>query len=228
MSLLSPDNRTEIKQLFEAFVGDVRLIHFTQRESPLFIPGQDCETCKDTRALLEEVVSLSEKLKLEVHELSPDNELARQYGIDRVPALIMEGDGIKGKVRYFGMPSGYEFSVLLGSLMDASKGAGDLAESSMEALQQLDKDVHIQVFVTPTCSYCPPVARLAHKIAIENEHVVADVIEVNEFPYFAQRYAIRGVPKTVINETVEFIGNVSEAQFIEHVQRATSPPETKL
>jgi Thioredoxin domain len=60
-------------------------------------------------------------------------------------------------------------------------------------------------------------------MAIENEHVMADVIEVNEFPHLAQRYVIRGVPKTVINDTVEFIGNVPESQFMEHIQRASSP-----
>jgi predicted DsbA family dithiol-disulfide isomerase len=60
-------------------------------------------------------------------------------------------------------------------------------------------------------------------MAIENSHVMADVVEVNEFPHLAQRYAIRGVPKTVINETVEFVGAVPEAQFAEHIQRASSP-----
>jgi len=60
-------------------------------------------------------------------------------------------------------------------------------------------------------------------MAIENEHIMADVIEVNEFPHLAQRYVIRGVPKTVINDTVEFIGNVPESQFMEHIQRASSP-----
>ena len=63
-------------------------------------------------------------------------------------------------------------------------------------------------------------------MAIENEHVMADVIEVNEFPHLAQRYVIRGVPKTVINDTVEFIGNVPESQFMEHIRRASSPSET--
>jgi Thioredoxin domain len=63
-------------------------------------------------------------------------------------------------------------------------------------------------------------------MAIENEHVMADVIEVNEFPHLAQRYVIRGVPKTVINDTVEFIGNVPESQFMEHIQRASSPSES--
>ena len=63
-------------------------------------------------------------------------------------------------------------------------------------------------------------------MAIENEHIMADVIEVNEFPHLAQRYVIRGVPKTVINDTVEFIGNVPESQFMEHIQRASAPSES--
>jgi predicted DsbA family dithiol-disulfide isomerase len=63
-------------------------------------------------------------------------------------------------------------------------------------------------------------------MAIESEHVIADVVEVNEFPHLAQRYGIRGVPKTVINESVEFIGNVPESEFMAHVQRAASPPSS--
>jgi hypothetical protein len=63
------------------------------------------------------------------------------------------------------------------------------------------------------------VARLAHKMAIANSHIVADVVEVSEFPDLAQRYVVRGVPKTVINDSVEFLGNVPEATFVEHLQR---------
>jgi predicted DsbA family dithiol-disulfide isomerase len=57
-------------------------------------------------------------------------------------------------------------------------------------------------------------------MAIENAHVIADVVEVNEFLDLAQKYTIRGVPKTVINENVEFVGNVSESQFLAHIQQA--------
>jgi alkyl hydroperoxide reductase subunit AhpF len=150
MAFLSPENQSEIKEIFADLSGDVRLLFFTKRDSPLIIPGQDCPTCKDTRALLEEVVALSDKLHLEIHEISPDSEIAREHGIDRVPALVMMADGVKGKIRYFGLPSGYEFSVLLGSLVDVSKAEADLAEDTIEVLNALDKDLHFQVFVTPT------------------------------------------------------------------------------
>ena len=56
-------------------------------------------------------------------------------------------------------------------------------------------------------------------MAIANSHIVADVVEVNEFPDLAQRYMVRGVPKTVINDSVEFLGNVPETTFVEHIQR---------
>lgn len=150
MALLSSEVQSEIKKIFADLSGDVRLLFFTQRDSPLIIPGQDCPTCKDTRALLQEVAALSDKLHLEIHEVSLDSETAREHGIDRVPALVMTADGVKGKVRYFGLPSGYEFSVLLGSLVDVSKANADLTEDTIEALNAVNKDLHFQVFVTPT------------------------------------------------------------------------------
>src|ERR1041385_2466842 len=150
MAFLSPENQSDIKNIFADLSGDVQLLFFTQRDSPLIIPGQDCPTCKDTRALLEEVVALSDKLHLEIHEVSPGSEIAREHGIDRIPALVMAADGVKGKVRYFGLPSGYEFSVLLGSLVDVSKAEADLSEDTIEVLNALDKDLHLQVFVTPS------------------------------------------------------------------------------
>jgi alkyl hydroperoxide reductase subunit AhpF len=150
MGFLSADNQAEVKRLFEGLTGDVRLIYFTQRESPLFIPGHECETCKDTRALLEEVAALSDKIKLEVHDFVAESQLARDYAIDRIPALVITADSVKGRIRYFGLPSGYEFSVLLGSLLDASQGKSELSDASVETLGSVEKNLHIQVFVTPT------------------------------------------------------------------------------
>jgi hypothetical protein len=56
-------------------------------------------------------------------------------------------------------------------------------------------------------------------MAIANSHIVADVVEVSEFADLANRYSVRGVPKTVINDTVEFVGNVPEPMFLEYLKR---------
>ena len=77
--------------------------------------------------------------------------------------------------------------------------------------------VHIQVFVTLTCPHCPAAAAIAHKLAIESDLIKADVIDGSEFPDMALKYNVIGVPKIVINEKIEFMGEFNEDLFAEHV-----------
>jgi len=65
---------------------------------------------------------------------------------------------------------------------------------------------------------------LAHQLAIENEHITADVVEVSEFVDIAQRYHVQGVPKIVINDHVEFTGALPEPRFVQQVLQALEQP----
>lgn len=151
MPFLEERDRREIQRLFEQFDRDVNLVFFTKRQSPLYVPGvEECETCEDAQMLLEEVAALSEKLHLEVHDLAGDSALAKEYGIGRIPALIISSELVKGKPRFFGMPAGYEFSTIINTVLDASKGVTAFGAATKETVAAIDKDVHIQVFVTPT------------------------------------------------------------------------------
>jgi hypothetical protein len=67
-------------------------------------------------------------------------------------------------------------------------------------------------------------AGLAHAIAVESPHVVGDAIEAQEFPELAARYGVMGVPKTIVNETVEFVGALPEDEFVANVLRAAGAP----
>lgn len=57
-------------------------------------------------------------------------------------------------------------------------------------------------------------------MAVESEHITADVIEAMEFPELSRRYGVRGVPKIIINETTEFTGALPEAQYLAHIREA--------
>ena len=76
-------------------------------------------------------------------------DVARSYGVSRVPALVLEGQG-NGSVRYFGAPAGYEFATLIQDLQSVSKGEGTLSPETRDALAEIADPIHIQVFVTPT------------------------------------------------------------------------------
>jgi protein-disulfide isomerase len=86
----------------------------------------------------------------------------------------------------------------------------------------LDKPLHLQVFVTPTCPYCPRAVLLAHQMAMENPVMIrAEGVEATEFPDLANRFHVRGVPQTVINDgSGMVVGAVPEQHLLAEIQRA--------
>jgi alkyl hydroperoxide reductase subunit AhpF len=151
MPILSESNQAELREVLDKeMVHDVNVNFFTKfDESPLVVPGRECMTCRQTGELLHEVTALSDKLQLDVHDFYGEQELASELGIHRIPAFLLEGKA-KGRVRFFGIPAGLEFPAFIGDLLDVSKGSTTLSEGSREALGTLKKDVHVQVFTTPT------------------------------------------------------------------------------
>jgi len=51
-------------------------------------------------------------------------------------------------------------------------------------------------------------------MAVESEKVTATTFEATEFPEMIDRYAVSGVPKTVVNERIEIVGALPESQFV--------------
>lgn len=199
------------KEFAEKLVEPVRLVMFTQEI--------ECQYCHETHQLVEEVAALSDKIEVEVYNFITDAEKAKEYGVDKIPAIAILGARDYG-VRYYGIPSGYEFTSIVEDIISVSERDSGLAAETREAIAQLTEPVHIQVFVTPTCPYCPGAVRLAHQMAIESDLICADMVEAIEFPHLAHKYDVYGVPRSVINETVHIEGAVSEPMFLEKVLEA--------
>jgi glutaredoxin-like protein len=209
MSLIPDERREQIKnQLAETLVNPVRLIMFTEE--------LECQFCVQTKQLVTELATLNDKISAEVHDFVADADLAKQYGVDKVPAIAVLGQKDYG-VRLYGLPYGYEFQTLMSTLAAVSQGKTDLSEETKAKLHGINVPVHIQVFVTLTCPHCPVAAAMAHKFAVENDLIQADVIDANEFPQLAIKYGVMGVPKIVVNEKIEFVGALPENMFLEHV-----------
>ena len=209
MSLLPEDKKELLKNDFkEKLIDPVKIVMFTQEF--------ECRYCSDTRKLAQEIASLNDKITTEVHDFVVDAAKAKEYGIDKIPALAIIGKKDYG-VRIYGIPYGYELQTLIEAIVNVSKGKTDLSDKTKQILSDVKLPVHIQVFVTLTCPHCPAAAAVAHKLAIESDMVKADVIESSEFPDLAMKYNVIGVPKIIINETVEFVGAFNEDLFAEHV-----------
>jgi glutaredoxin-like protein len=139
-----------IKQVKDAFSKQIQ-----QPVQVLFFDKQtDCDYCADTRQLVEEVVELSDKIDLKIYDLEKDNEIASQYHLDKAPGLVIAGKDsdkiIDYGIRFAGIPSGYEFSSLIQSLMMVSGRDSGLKEKTRQALKELKQPIHLAVFSTPT------------------------------------------------------------------------------
>jgi glutaredoxin-like protein len=214
MTLLSNEDRRQVETMFGELSRPVRLLFFRQ--------DLECPTCNDTQAILNELSGLSDRLDMEVIDAGEDPERAEQYRIDKFPAIVLlaADDPDDVGVRYYGIPSGYEFSSLIDDVLMMGAGDSGLADRTRQELASLTEPVHIQVFVTPTCPYCPRAVRLAHQMALESPMVTADMVEAIEFSELSQRYGVMGVPRTVINDVIHIEGALPEAMVLPKVLEA--------
>src|SRR5438309_1506522 len=141
MPLLAEKDREVVRKRLQELPNPVKLINFTQE--------LECESCKDTRSMLEEVAALSERIELQVFNFQTDKEERDRYGIDKIPATVIMGEVDYG-IRYYGIPAGYEFVSLLETLIMVSKRDSGLEPATRERLAQVQEPLRLEVFVTPT------------------------------------------------------------------------------
>lgn len=157
MPLLKDNDRAAIRKEFERLQNSVKLVFFTQET--------DCDTCGITQQILEEVTPLSDKLHLQIIDFAKDKQAVEQYKVKRAPAiaitrvepglLIAGGSSASTRerdygIRFYGVPSGYEFASFLSAILDVSAGDSGLTPQTKSMLAQLKQPLHMQVFTTPT------------------------------------------------------------------------------
>jgi alkyl hydroperoxide reductase subunit AhpF len=142
MAILTERDRTAVKTELAKLAGPVKLVVFTTQLGA-------SEYSLETERLVREVAECSDQVTVEILNLHIDRARAEAYGVDRVPAIVVEGSQDYG-IRFFGIPMGYEFTNLIDSMLAASSGTPSLRADTIERLATLREHVHIQVFATPT------------------------------------------------------------------------------
>jgi glutaredoxin-like protein len=219
MTLLSEDIKKQVSEFFFKLESPVQVLFFGR--------SSNCDYCEDTLQLTKEVVELSDKLDLQVYDLDVDTEIAQKYHVDKAPSIVLLGsngaDFMDHGVRFLGIPAGHEFSSLIQGLVLVSGGDSQLNQTTRDALRKISSPVLLQVYVTPTCPYCPQAVVLAHQMALESPYVQAEMIEATEFPELAERHNVNGVPQITINDGAGVVvGAVPEEYLLAEILRTAS------
>ena len=146
MALISAADQEHLRESFAEMERPVRLLFFTQT--------LDCETCLQTRQILDELPPLSDKITIEEVNFILDGDRAKEYGIDRVPAVAIayeDGGAIKdSRIKFVGTPAGYEFISLVQAILLVGGRESILSAGNRARVTAVAQPVRIQVFTTPT------------------------------------------------------------------------------
>jgi alkyl hydroperoxide reductase subunit F len=214
--IIDEATKQELQSILTALTSPISLLFFTQKNA--------CPVCIQQQKLLEELVSLSDKLKLEIYDFVLHGDEVRNYKIDKIPATAVVGKR-DYEILFFGLTAGYEFTSLLEAIIMVSTGESGL-EPQLEALvSNINERVHFQVMVTLTCPYCQRMVHIANQFAIVNDNIRADMVELSQFPQLVQRYDVIGVPKTIINEVHSFEGALPAGAVYLEILKTVNPEE---
>jgi glutaredoxin-like protein len=207
------DRSAALQEALSEVRSTVRLVFFEQT--------LDCDTCRPTRQLLEQLGGMNPQIRLEPLNLILDKDRAAALGVDRVPAVVLSSEH-SDRIRFYGAPLGYELVSLVDAIRRTASGQSDLSDESRAVLAGLTRPVSLQVFFTPMCGFCPAMVGLANRFAIASPLVSTAAIDATEYPDLVRRYNVNGVPKTVINDSIEIVGAVSEADLARAIEEAVA------
>ncbi len=213
--IIPDDVKKAIKESFlESLKDDVLLEVYTQK-------GKNDQFNEAAVSLVKALAELSGKLKVSFHTVG-DAQAAKR-NVTRSPSVLIAPD--KYRIRYTGAPLGEEGRSFLIAIMMASTGKALLTEDTVKKMTNDLRDKRdIQVFVSPTCPYCPQQVLSAFSAAIVKPDLVsAEAVEIYENSDLAETLGSLAVPQTFMNGTFTGAGLQPEPMFTETLLTLKEP-----
>lgn len=207
--VLTEEMRGKLRPVFARLERDIRLV----------MAGDPAEAkTRELKALLEEVCAQSPHLSLEVYG---KDDPACPVRFERWPGLAVCGaDGAFTGVRFSGVPGGHEFNSLILAIYNAAGPGQELERDVRERVKAIDRPLRMEVAVSLSCHFCPEVVSDAHRLALLNPRVEAEMVDVGLFPEVRREHGLMSVPALIINGQVMRFGALSMAQIADAMAEA--------
>ena len=143
MSLFRADEEQAVRELFARLDRDVELVLVHGPEQTPLAGAGDIDFGAEAEKVLEALAGLGDRVSLRVTD-------EPELGVERFPAICVLADGEDTRIRYYGLPWGYEVASIVGAVIEAGRVESSLAPETLALLGTLEQDVELEVFVTPT------------------------------------------------------------------------------
>ncbi|HHX78182.1 MAG TPA: glutaredoxin [Acholeplasmataceae bacterium] len=208
--LFNEEVEKQLKEVLANMINPITILMFTDG---------DCLTCKETKQLLSEVADLNSKISLEIKEIKDASLEVKQFEIELVPSFVILDMKKKYQgVKFNGIPAGHEINSLVSAILEMSGLQIGVDKSLIKRIKKINKPVNIKVFITLACPHCPGAVQTAHRLAMLNDNIKSEMIEAQTFSDMSVKYKVSGVPKIIINEDIELVGNHPIEIFLEKIE----------
>lgn len=186
----------------------------------LFTKSGDCYSCEETKQLLSEMAEIKPSIQLITFDIEQNAEEAIKYDITLTPSFVMlDKNGTYKGVKFNGIPAGHEINSFISAILEMSGLDITYKQDVISRIQSITKPVNIKVFVTLSCPHCPGAVQTAHRLAMLNSNIKSEMIEAQTFPELSRAYQVSGVPKIVINDVHELVGNQPVEAFLRELEQ---------
>jgi len=182
----------------------------------LFTSGKYPKVEKEIEQALSEITELDRKLSFKKFKVN--SAMAKKENVKKGPVIMLHGKE-KGKVRFLGFPSAYEFPVFILDILNVSGVKQHIDKVSEAKAKKIRKKTHIEVFQMPPCAYSPIAVKMAHDIAILNRNVTADMVDALLFPELVRKYKIKETPTTVIDGRTKLYGLMPISEILDALEK---------
>lgn len=209
MGLFDDETRSALMEIFSRFPRTLT--------DYLVVSRIGCATCGEAERLARELMEVSgNKLVFKIIDFGSDE--ARVLNVRYVPAFIY--DTPRKNIRYYGLPSGQEFAPFIYVHEYIATGRVKLPSHIIEEVRSIKTPMHIKVFVTPECPYCPIAVDTLNQMGLVNDKLLIETIESMELPEEANMYGVMYVPAIIISDVERLDGYVTPDIILEALKRA--------
>lgn len=186
----------------------------------LYLDEKNSHEALEMIAFTQEIADLHDLIHLEVLDQYDLMQSNNPYQVERAPAIILLN---KNKeflgVKYYGLPAGYEIRSFIQGIIAMSEDKLTVSPNVLTRIEAINQPVTLKVFITLGCPHCPQAVHNAHKIAMLNKNITAEMIDAQLFADYSSQYQVSGVPKIIINEQFDLLGNVPLTHMLDEIEK---------
>jgi len=204
------DLRGQLAPIFERFENKVKILAVLD-EQPL---------SDEIKSFLEEFVSLTNKVELEVLKKGQDEEREKQINATVFPTFaVLRNDGSYTGIQFHGVPGGHEINSFILALYNVAGPGQSISENTLSRISRINSKVNLKIGVSLSCTFCPDVVTACQLMASRNPNIEAEMIDVARFPDFKNKYSIMSVPALIINDKDIVFGKKLADEILDIIEK---------